>query len=98
VYRIILCIFQEHLEDLLNDRSCDEIQIRLNESYALKASRSILNQKEQRLNEQYWAKLLDLVEHGVHHKASKISRRKHSFKYITEEHIVRLKKHIQSSY
>ena len=38
--------------------------MRLNESFALKASRSILDIKDQRLNEKYWAGLLDLVEHG----------------------------------
>ena len=70
----------------------------MNESYALKASRSILNPIDQRLNEKYWVRLLDLVEHGnqVLNGATKdVAGKKlrlSSFEHINEGHIIRIKK------
>ena len=44
IYRLILCIFNEHRADMLNDENEFQIQQRLKQSYAMKASQSKITQ------------------------------------------------------
>ena len=71
----------------------------LKETFAMRASHSVMSPSEQKQNEAYWAKLLltleigSRIEHGGESdEAGGLNNRIVSFEHITDEYIAKLKK------
>ena len=100
IYRMILCIFEKHKTMLCRETDPTSLQLLLKNSFAMRASRQLLDHNDLKANESFWAKLLltleigSRIEHGIGEsdEAGGQVNSIVSFEHITEDHVALLKK------
>lgn len=61
-YRVVLALLQDLQPGLFTDNSDLHVQMRIKNSFALKASQCMLSPADQEGNKNYWEKIFDLLE------------------------------------